>query len=116
MAADLTNGLFLLAEAEQIILTGQAHGVQDLIRSESFGRSEKGVIHSLDLNYVIVDRRLGSWDAMMGLYFDTFKRQKELTPKAFEKFASLPNVNRILDTGDIVIYDVNEIQYDATIK
>lgn len=116
MAADLTNGLFLLAEAEQIILTGKAHGVQDMIRSESIGRSEKNVIHALDLNYIVVDRRLESWDAMMGLYFDTLTAHQELSPGAIQKFDSSPNVSRILDTGDIAIYDVNEIQQDEANK
>ncbi len=67
-----------------------------------------------DTAYIMVDRRISTDKPKMGTYFDDRERSLDtyIVPiplQSLEKFDFVPNINRIFDSGDIVIYDVRDI-------
>lgn len=98
--------------------TGGAYGIKDMLFSSQVGSSERDIIQGAGIRYILSDRLLVSWDHMIGLYFFNHEKSpaRELIGSpTFEKFDGLENVNRILDSGDIVIYDVG-VYLETTIE
>jgi hypothetical protein len=93
--------------------------VKNLFLSEKFGRTERTTLLRRDIRYIVSDRKNVSWDHMIGYYFYNrySKRASDLRliePWIFTKFEGVEGITRMLDSGDIVIYDVG--QYLAAYK
>jgi hypothetical protein len=109
IATGKVGSKLLTAYGEQVPFTGSAYGIQDLWFSAVVSSSERGIISYAGINYIAYDRRRISWDDMIGLYFSNQKSSPsyELVElETYNKFDGLKGVNRILDSGDIAIYDV----------
>ncbi|HMN27796.1 MAG TPA: hypothetical protein PKE45_06530 [Caldilineaceae bacterium] len=110
MVADVTNGRLLLAYGEQVGLTGRAN-FRQLLMSDELDPQQIHTIQSRQIEYAVVDRRRISWDNMAGYYFDrtggsALPSADLLDPQVYEKFEREPGVDRVLDSGNIVIYDL----------
>lgn len=93
----------------QTPFTGKPHGIKSMLFSGTVGPSEREIIQMAGIEYIASDRRLISWDHMIGLFFFNQKSSPSyelIEFETYEKFDGLKGVNRILDSGDIVIYDV----------
>jgi hypothetical protein len=70
----------------------------------------------MDVEYIVFDRRLNSWDNMLGMYFNPIEGRYEsiwITPNAYLKFDAEPEVSRLYDSGNIKIYDVRGLRNEA---
>jgi hypothetical protein len=70
-----------------------------------------------NIRYLVVDKRRISWDSMAGYFFDrsadgTLPAGALFDEQQTSKYDRQP-VDRILDSGNIVVYDVEEL-HDAT--
>lgn len=121
VAVDAANAKFVLAYGEQIPYTRSKYGIRSMFYSDNIGQTERNIIRRTGVQYIIFDRRLISWDHMAGLYFDhtddtinpgtTF-----LDPDAYRKFDTQESVDRIYDSGNIVIYDVGIYSHAASAR
>jgi hypothetical protein len=97
----------------QYPFTSSSGGIQDMFFSAGVGQSERNSLSKRNIEYVMSDRKLISWDHMIGYYFynqqyGSSSELKLVDQNVFEKFDGLESVNRMLDAGDIVVYDVGK--------
>lgn len=110
IAADDANGRLLLAYGEQYGLTGIAT-VKQLLLSDQLNARQIRTVQNRQIEYAVIDRRRVSWDNMAGYYFDrtgggAIATTDLLDPAVYEKFEREEGIGRILDSGNIVIYDL----------
>ena len=114
LLADETNARLMLRIGEQAPLTGKRLGVRDLIVADSVGRGEREILQVTGARYVVIDRRLISWNSLVGLYFDSAlvalnATSEMLDAPALQKFDAQVGADRLYDSGDLTIYDVGEL-------
>jgi hypothetical protein len=116
IAVDESNARQMLVLGNQHPLTGDAGGIKRLIQTGELQPGEIYTIGVLDIEYVVFDRRLNSWDNMLGMYFNPVEGRYKpnwLNSDAFSKFDEKPGVSRLYDSGNITIYDVRGLQNEA---
>ena len=96
----------------QYPFTGSAGGIKDMFFSDGVGPSERSILSKRDIEYIVLDRKQVSWDHMIGNYFFSHRYSPSwelelVDPRVFAKFDGLPGATRMLDAGDIVVYDIN---------
>lgn len=111
LAADTTNAKLANGVGNQYALTGSKYGVYDMMAVGPVGTAERNIIRKTKLGYVLIDRRQVSWDGLVGPYFAYPQRSpawelERIDPSGAEQFDRAQGVNRVLDSGDIVLYDV----------
>ncbi len=116
-AADPSSAFLLLAYGSQRPLTGEARGIRSLFFTRTFDTSVTDILTRAQVRYLAFDRRLISWNLLLGIYpsqpgASAADPDVLLDPDAVSKFDNQPYVSRILDAGNIVIYDVGGL-YDA---
>lgn len=114
VATDDSNARLMLAYGEQLPLTGRYPDIDDLLRTPDIPAWEVQLMQDQQIQYVAFDRRLISWDNMAGYYFDetgggSLADTALFDPEVYGKFDKPTNVNRIFDSGNIVIYDVRAV-------
>jgi hypothetical protein len=67
-----------------------------------------------DIRYLVIDRRLSTALPHVGTYVeygeqDTFRHTRPIDPAALAKYDGMPRVSRVLDSGDIAVYDVGAL-------
>jgi len=71
-----------------------------------------GIVQTLGdhaVSYVAIDRRTSGDDSMAGYFFSRPGESEVIDPLEAHKYDAFPGVDRLLDTGDIVVYDVNRL-------
>lgn len=113
LIADRTNRLLMGAYGEQRPVTGYADRVKisQVFLAPELGPAERQILRVGQVRYVVVDRRLSAALPSAGVYFERGevpgdRYSAPIDPAALAKFDALPGVNRVFDSGDIVIYDV----------
>ncbi len=91
--------------------------VPSLFLSRTFGKKSRRIIVADDLQYIIVDKRLAGVLPLRGFYFEAdepnaFAHFKPLPRAALEKFDH-STLTRIYDSGNIVIYDTEQLMNGA---
>lgn len=111
VAADEANGRYLLAYGEQQTYVGRFPMVRDIITAPQLEPRQIGAMALLELDYLLVDRRQRAWDNMAGYFFadGAAKGAAWFAPAVQTKYDNQPAVNRVLDAGDIVLYDVQPL-------
>lgn len=72
-----------------------------------------GIVDTLtnhSIGYVVVDRRAAGDDSMAGYFFRSQDDGQRVDPPSIGKFDSFPGVDRVYDSGDIVVYDVKALR------
>jgi uncharacterized membrane protein len=115
MAADESNGRLMLAYGDQSVRLGIFPEIGALLSADALGKAQIEALQWSHIRYVVVDRRRISWDNMQGYFFE---RTGSAAPALFDaraqgKFDTSAGVSRILDTGNIVIYDVGALSNAA---
>src|SRR5205823_2065478 len=114
VATDRINQLLMGTYGKQRVVTG---GFPDYIEvatiffSSSLGPNEVAILRRAKIRYLIVDLRLALGLPRLGFYFDpdepdAYHHTILIDQAALLKFAAIPQINRVFDSGDIVIYDV----------
>ena len=114
-AADRVNGLLMVSYGLQRPLTdvGDQLDVSPMYFSSEFGEQAQAILDKGHIRYVIVDYRLSTGLPRVGVYFQSVEPSAYLhkTPipkQALTKFDQLPNMSRVFDSGDVVIFEVHE--------
>ena len=111
MATDNSDALLLQRYGGQIPLSGGKYGVRDLFFADKIGRGEMEILDVTQVRYLVFARSAFNWDRMLGLYYDpTWGIPPSQIAKAKNpnsaKFDAYPGISRVLDTGNIMIYDL----------
>ncbi|MEZ4861445.1 MAG: hypothetical protein R3C14_09065 [Caldilineaceae bacterium] len=117
VATDESNGRYLLAYGEQRLYVGRHPFVTEILTQPTLDPWQVAVMRQWNLQYVVVDRRRVAWDNMAGYFFTPTAASQDagaawLAPEVVEKFARQAKVSRVMDSGDIVIYDVGALYHD----
>ena len=116
IGTDRINGSLMGTYGYQYIVTGIADhtplGI--LFLSRSVGPQEFSIIKSSNIQYLVIDRRLSNGIPMAGFYYQmsepgAYKHNKPIDPEILIKFDSVNEVNRIFDSGNIIIYDTQSL-------
>jgi hypothetical protein len=110
-AADESNGRYLMAYGDQNALTGRNLNIKSIFETPDLKPWQTDLLYSAHIEYVAVDRRRLSGDNMRGYFFDRgsswpLPDQLLVPTENYTKFDGLPGVSRILDSGDLVLYDI----------
>ncbi|MFM8321611.1 MAG: hypothetical protein ACKOC5_11910, partial [Chloroflexota bacterium] len=101
----------IIGAYDQNPITGSDSGIRDMFFSEVLGFTGRNALRKRDVEFVAMNRRMVSWDHMIGFYFFQPNSRRSWETETLDlqqqvKFDGQPGVNRILDSGDIVLYDV----------
>ncbi len=98
---------------DQRIVTGIADNIDvtPVFFSSNLGSYEASILQKGQIRYLIVDLRLSRALPSVGFYFDpsepdSFHHTVPINLKALTKFDTMSQVNRVFDSGNIVIYDM----------
>jgi hypothetical protein len=96
----------MLGAYNQYPYSDTGSSIRKMLDSEVVGNAEEVTLSKRNIEFVVADRRVISWDHMLGYYLYKDQSLELFAPSTFEKFDGLAGVSRMLDAGDIVIYDV----------
>jgi hypothetical protein len=113
VAADRTNALLLGSYGEQRPVSAFVDwvGIAPLYLSPELGPEERQILGRGSIRYVLVDRRLSSGLPAVGVYVElgepnAYRHTTPVPPAALTKLEGVAGAARILDGGDVVVYDV----------
>ena len=106
-----SDALLMLSYGRQQALTGRIYGIKDLLTTLHTPEWQADILQTVQAHFLVMDRRLISWDGMLGAYFSPITASQavgsDFSPdKIFTMFDGQAKLERIFDSGDIVIYDV----------
>lgn len=106
--SDGTNRKLLGSYGRQFMVGG----VSWVYFSPIVGDLELSTLEKNEIQYLVVDRRLSTALSITGAYFESGEPQagnhkEPMNLELLEKFDSVPWVDRLFDSGDIMIYDVS---------
>lgn len=109
--APTSDALLMLAYGRQQALTGRISSIQELLTNSHTLDWQTKILQKVKARFLIMDRRQVSWDGMLGPYFTPLVSSPTsganfFPAKIFTMFDGQPQIPRIFDSGDIVIYDV----------
>jgi hypothetical protein len=117
MASDRINSLYLASYGEQRTVTLALDKVNASVVffSTTVTPEDLDIIRRGRIQYLVVDRRLTTGLPLVGIYFepgepDSFKHDVPMDPAGVMKFDAVPGVQRVFDSGDIVVYDVGVLR------
>lgn len=113
IATDRINQLLMGVYGLQRNITGLEDNIEasPIFLSPSLGPNEIAILRSAKIRYLVVDLRLASGLPRLGFYFDpaepgAFHYTVPIDQERLTKFNNIPQINRVFDSGDIIIYDV----------
>jgi hypothetical protein len=108
--ADPANARLLAADASEFAIAGTNPDVDAAMREEKLEGWHVRLLRSLHVQYVLIDQRLISEDALAGYGFVTDASPQSwratYPPRSVHKFDRQPAVSRLFDSGSVVIYDI----------
>jgi hypothetical protein len=118
IGTDRINTQLMVTYGYELIYTpvaGERTMVGPLLSSLQFDAADKDIIQVDRLQYLVVDRRLSTGLPWVGIYFDDEQKfTQPIDPAAIAKFDGIKNVDRLFDSGNIVIYDVEAISSESS--
>jgi hypothetical protein len=112
MYTDRINQLLMSAYGGQDLITklGGNVDVTDVFFSSVVSTYEIGLLQKGQIHYLVVDMRLSQGLPQDGFYFEAGEPNanaeiKPMNPQYLTKFDTVPQINRLFDSGDIAIYD-----------
>jgi hypothetical protein len=116
LLTDRSNGLLMGSYGHHEPVVGSVEGerVLTVVTAPVFGETERRIIRNDRLAYIVIDRRLSMDLPAVGVYFErnepeAYEHRVPIAPAALAKFDGAPDVSRIYDSGNLVVYDVRGI-------
>jgi hypothetical protein len=116
IGTDRINQILMLSYGDQTIVTttGASGYISTVFFSPQFGPQDVEILRRARIRYLVVDQRLSTSLPFIGFYFqvdepDAFALTSPISRQALTKFDAIPQIKRIYDSGDIVIYDVGSL-------
>lgn len=113
IGTDRINALLMNAFGNQFIVNSLADNINvtPVFFSPSLGPIEVSILQHAGVQYLVVDRRLSTGLPALGFYFEpdepgAFQHTNRISLLALTKFNTVPQIDRVFDSGDLVIYDV----------
>ena len=121
MGADEANGRLVLARAQRSVLAGRHPFIRDIVSKPEYDRWQLQALRDYQMKYVVVDRRVSSWDNMVGYFFRPMpppgaRTADWLAPGQYRKYDKEPAADRLFDSGNIVIYDIGALSHEQPAK
>ena len=113
VATDRVNQILMSDYGDQRLVVADVDKVDiaSIFFSPSFGYDAVATIRQGQIRYLVVDLRLSRALPLVGFYYEVeepgrFQRTTPIDRQALMKFSTVSQINRLFDSGDIVIYDV----------
>lgn len=113
ITTDRTNRVLMSTYGDQRIVTYLEDGIDvtPVFFSSTFTSADVALLREAKVRYIVVDLRLSTSLPSLGFYFEagepsSFERTTPIARSALLKFDAVPQIKRIFDSGNIVIYDV----------
>lgn len=117
VATDRINQIVMSTFGDQNIVTSQADHVDisPVFFSSQFDTEDVAILQSGRIRYLVVDLRLSTSLPLQGFYYENFEsgayhHTSPMSRVALTKFNTIPQINRLFDSGNIVIYAVGAIR------
>ncbi|MFL5690973.1 MAG: hypothetical protein ACJ795_04140 [Ktedonobacteraceae bacterium] len=107
IATDRTNQMLMSTYGDQRIVTrlGDNMDVSPIFYSPQFDSVDITILREGQIHYLAVDTRLSTALPLVGTYFENDQPTSIISRDALTKFNTVTQINRLFDSGDIVIYD-----------
>jgi hypothetical protein len=108
-AASDADARLLIAKSNHVALTGVYPDVKDILQSTDLPAWQLSLLRDYSLRYVVVDRRVRSFDNMEGYYFGlrpSTGHADELLPVGVATKFDRLHVNKLYSSGTITVYDL----------
>ncbi len=116
VATDRINQILMSTFGDQRVETALNDNVDisPVFFSSQFGPQEVAILRQARIRYLVVDLRLSTALPLEGYYFEEnepgfLQLISPISRNALTKFNVIPQINRVFDSGDIVIYDVGAL-------
>lgn len=116
VGTDRTNQMLMSTYGDQHVVTeiGDFLDVSPLFYSTQFTADDQALLRAGKIQYIVVDLRLSTAVPALGFYFVTDEPEANhittpISQSALTKFNTVPQLNRIFDSGNIVIYDTGGV-------
>jgi hypothetical protein len=111
IAGDNSSARLMQAYGQKYALAGSEYGIRALFFNETIDRGELEIIQVTGIEYLVFTRPQTRWDQMLGLYYNPAEGLLESEAEFLrsgnrDKFDENPGVDRLLDTGYVVLYDI----------
>jgi hypothetical protein len=107
IGADRINQMLMSTYGDQRIVTRLYDNVDisPIFYASQLSPDEVSLLRYAGLSYLVVDMRLSQSLPLVGLYFENDSPSKPINKEALTKFDAVSRLNRIFDSGNLVIYD-----------
>ncbi|HTK08032.1 MAG TPA: hypothetical protein VL485_12740 [Ktedonobacteraceae bacterium] len=116
IATDRINQVLMGTYGDQQIVTNIADHIDiaPIFLSPQLGPDQTWIITHAHVRYLVADMRLTRSLPLLGFYYEqdeqgAYKHREPINPEDLTKFATVPQINKIFDSGDIVIYDAEGV-------
>jgi hypothetical protein len=116
VATDRVNSLLMATYGRQRVITSLDDNIDPspLFTSLTFDDTDLSILRDTHISYLVADLRMSTGLPRRGFYFSeiepyAFNYTAPISRAALTKFDDLPNVNRVFDSGNIVIYDTGAL-------
>jgi hypothetical protein len=116
VATDRVNSVLMATYGRQRVITSLDDNIDasPLFTSLTFDDTDLNILRDAHIGYLVADLRLSTGLPRRGFYFseaepDAFFYTAPISRAALTKFDDLSNVNRVFDSGNIVIYDTGAL-------
>lgn len=119
MVADRMNEALMADYGDQRIVARQIDNQLEMSQiyfAPSLGAGEQTLLQQGGVQYLVVDLRLASGLPREGVYFDptesdAYEHKTPIPLAALQKFDAIASVDRIFDSGNIIMYDVSPLAH-----
>lgn len=107
IATDRVNQMLMSTYGHQRIITrlNDNLDISPLFYSSQFDNNDIALLRYGEIHYLVVDTRLSTALPLEGIYFENDRPTSIISRDALIKFNTVSQINRLFDSGDIVIYD-----------
>ncbi len=107
IGTDRINQMLLSTYGDQRVVTRLYDNVDisPIFYASQLSPDEVRLLRYAGLSYLVVDMRLSQSLPLVGLYFENDNPTKPMNKEALTKFDTVSKLNRIFDSGNLVIYD-----------
>ena len=111
-----TDALLLSSYGNQYVVSLSSDGVDivPVYYALEFHSWETAILQSAHVRYLVVDLRMSSSLPIKGYYFEGREEpdiniKTPISRQALTKFDTVPGIDRIYDSGNLIIYDVGRL-------
>ena len=118
MTTDRINQLLMSLYGNQRLVTPTQDHIDDeaIFFSSTLSSYDIAVLQQAKVRYIVVDLRLSTALPFVGFYFNegepgAFQYTTPISAKSLTKFNTVPQINRVFDSGSIILYDAGGLIY-----